>query len=201
MAVSRCQSRGFLMPSSRRGPVCLPAKQLSKTDCEHRQAAGWKQKLIPTIIYAWHLNSEKSGSVNYEGACSFSPEEQNKTKRKPDSPNSTGARDPRKALCAMKCAFQTAQDANIMLRRSTALEWAWLRRAPSVLHPLIIKCRESKTNQMVRSDSLTDDGRCQEHSLSSAANKSCTKWLLPAISLQMNVMLFDVAACGIIQYS
>lgn len=70
-----------------------------------------------------------------------------------------------------------------------------------MLHPLIIKYSESKTNQMVCSDYLNDDGRCQEHSFSSAANKSSTKWLLMAISLQMNVMLFDVAACGIIRYS
>lgn len=88
------------MPSSRRGPVCLAARQLSKTDCERRQAAGWKHKLIHTIIYAWHLNSEKSGSVNYEGACSFSPEEQNKTKGTPDSPDSAGFCDsPKSVLC------------------------------------------------------------------------------------------------------
>lgn len=104
------------MASSRRGPVCLAARQLSKTDCERRQAAGWKQKLIQTIIYAWHLNSEKSGSVNYEGACSFSPEEQNKTKGTPDSPDSAGACDSRKAFCAMKRTFQAARAAGVMLR-------------------------------------------------------------------------------------
>lgn len=60
-----------------------------------------------------------------------------------------------------------------------------------MLHLLIIKCNESKTTQMVRSDYLNDDGSCQEHSFSSAANKSNTKWLLTAISLQMNMMLLS----------
>lgn len=94
------------MPSSRRRPVCLAAQQLSKTDCEHRQAAGWKHKLIQTIIYAWHRNAEKSGSVNYEGVYSFSPEEQNKTKRTPDSPDSTSAYDFRKRSVLRNTPFR-----------------------------------------------------------------------------------------------
>lgn len=106
MAVSRCQSQSFLMPSSRRRPVCLVAQQLSKTDCEHRQAAVWKHKLIQTIIYTWHRNVEKSGSVNYEGVCLFSPEEQNKTKRTPDSPDSTSVYDFRKRSVLRNTPFR-----------------------------------------------------------------------------------------------
>lgn len=68
------------MPSPRRGPVCLSGgAEAIKGRRRAQTGGGLEARANPDDrFHAWRINSQKSGSVNYEGACSLAPEEPNK---------------------------------------------------------------------------------------------------------------------------